>query len=232
MSSKNSLKPITVLIFIVLATIYFLPKPILNSTLPELAVKYRIVGPLLVLSVAGIFTLPWQMTLAMTFSAFGDFMGAYGSFPGQMGFFTSAHIMLIIWFLSRFKTLPKDKSRTYRLLTASVTFLVLVSFAFTCIIPSTPSGAIRAGCGIYAGLICAMFCITITLKQPILFVGAALFLFSDIVLSWNKFVSPIAARKWLIMIPYYSGQLLLWTGAARLFSSDAEYRKNEDYGND
>ncbi len=56
----------------VLAAIYFVPTKALTGILPATAVKYRIVGPLATLTLAGIFLLPWQMTLAMAFSLVGD----------------------------------------------------------------------------------------------------------------------------------------------------------------
>ena len=46
--------------------------------------------------------------------------------------------------------------------------------------------------------------------------GAALFLLSDMILSWNKFVSPVPYSNILIMTTYYSGQLLIWLTAARV----------------
>lgn len=221
----------TILIFIIFAMIYFLPKPVLRAFLPAIFVKYRIGFPLLTLTIAGIFLLPWQMTLAMVFSMAGDFMGAYGSFLWQMGFFALAHIMLISWFVLQFMALTKDKtfirlnhrnemagSSRVSLQTASIAvcaFIALTAFAFTFIIPEAPAGVIRAGCSIYAVLICAMMCISMTLRRPILFIGALLFLFSDMILSWNKFVSPVQAHRWLIMIPYYSGQFFIWLGAAK-----------------
>ncbi len=236
----------TVLIFIVFATIYFLPKPILNSFLPEIIVKYRVALPLLALTIGGIFLLPWQMTLAMAFSMAGDFMGAYGSFICQMGFFAFAHIMLISWFISQFMALPKDrcifrpkqKSRfneaagssrvSLRVAGASIcTFIVLSTFAFTSIIPDAPAGIIRTGCSIYAVLICTMMCISMTLRSPLLLFGAALFLFSDMILSWNKFVSPVPAHRWLIMLPYYGGQLLLWLGAAERVEKSGNGRSQQ-----
>ena len=228
---RDRLIKYTILIFIVFATIYFLPKPILKAFLPTIFIKYRIVFPLLTLTIAGVFLLPWQMTLAMLFSMAGDFRVAYGSFLWQMGFFALAHIMLISWFDRQFMTLPKDKtfirlnpscktagSSRISLQTASIsicTFIVLSAFAFICIIPYSPAGITRAGCSIYAILICTMMCISITLRRPLLFIGAALFLFSDMILSWNKFVSPVPAHRWLIMLPYYGGQLLLWLGATK-----------------
>lgn len=98
----------TVAVFLLLAVVYFIPKPVLRMALPEIMVKYRIVGPLLTLSLAGIFLAPRLMTLAMIFSLCGDYMGAAGNFIGQMSFFAAAHAMLIAFFVQRFRTLPAD----------------------------------------------------------------------------------------------------------------------------
>lgn len=98
----------TVAVFLLLAVVYFVPKPVLRMALPEIMVNYRIVGPLLTLSLAGVFLAPRQMTLAMIFSFCGDYMGAAGNFIGQMSFFAAAHAMLIAFFVQRFRTLPAD----------------------------------------------------------------------------------------------------------------------------
>jgi uncharacterized membrane protein YhhN len=40
--------------------------------------------------------------------------------------------------------------------------------------------------------------------------GAVLFVFSDFILAWNKFVDPIQHSGLLIMTTYYLGQYLLF----------------------
>ena len=52
-------------------------------------------------------------------------------------------------------------------------------------------------------------------KDWIFAIGALLFVASDYILAWNKFVSPIAAEKYLIMVPYYLAQIFIWSGAWR-----------------
>lgn len=64
-----------------------------------------------------------------------------------------------------------------------------------------------------------MFGLSLMQRSPLFAIGAALFLISDMILSWNKFVGPVTAEKWLIMVPYYLGQLLIWLGAATLMKT-------------
>ena len=224
---------ITLLIFILLAVVYFLPKPVLRSVLPEFMVKYRIIGPLLTLSLAGIFLAPRQIVLAMIFSMCGDYMGAGHNFIGQMSFFAAAHVMLITFFVKRFLSLPADLQscrcqesvpngaqtrQGVRAKALTITAVVaiaaaLIIFALTTIVPHAPAGITRIGCAIYAVLICSMFGLSMLQRQGWFATGAALFVFSDMILSWNKFVEPVEYNNLLIMVTYYSGQLILWLTA-------------------
>ena len=138
-------------------------------------------------------------------------MGAYGSFFGQMGYFALAHILLIWAFAER-----RWKGRKTLVGLAVTAALV---FAFALIIPKVPEPGLQIGCGVYAVLITAMFGLSLMQRSPLFAIGAALFLISDMILSWNKFVGPVTAEKWLIMVPYYLGQLLIWLGAATLMKT-------------
>ncbi len=232
MKDRKSFLIATLLVFSILAVTYFIRTDILKTFLPAAVVKYRIIGPLATLTLAGTLCLPWQMTLAMAFSLTGDFMGAYGSFIGQMGFFALAHIMLITYFTGKLRSMRQDMKgrpdaassrRNGRCAAAVIIAAALLVFALLCIVPHAPAGVIRIGCTIYAALICSMFSLAMMQHELIFAAGATLFLFSDMILSWNKFVCPIAASKWLIMVPYYAGQLLIWCGAFRK-NSGATYR--------
>ena len=46
--------------------------------------------------------------------------------------------------------------------------------------------------------------------------GACLFVFSDLMLAWNRFVEPLEYERYLIMVPYYLGQIFLFLRASRL----------------
>lgn len=223
------------LIFITLTVTYFMPAAKLEEVLPESVVKFRIAYPVAVLALMGAYLgIGWKFVAALLFSCTGDAMGAYGSFFGQMGYFAAAHIMLIWAFAERLRKMRKASegeasrrkqgrnsgctendfwnSRTWQILVI-LTIVSVLAFAFILVIPRIPEVALQIGCGIYAVLIATMFGLALMQRSPLFAVGAALFLISDMILSWSRFVGPIIAGQWLVMMPYYLGQLLIWSGA-------------------
>lgn len=200
------------LIFIVLAAMYLMPAAALEQMLPEKVVRFRIAYPVATLALMGAYLgMGWKFVLAFLFSCTGDAMGAYGSFFGQMGYFALAHILLIWAFAEELWKVRKT------LVGLAVTAALVFSFAL--VIPKVPEPGLQIGCGVYAVLITAMFGLSLMQRSPLFAIGAALFLISDMILSWNKFVGPVTAEKWLIMVPYYLGQLLIWLGAATLMKT-------------
>lgn len=200
------------LIFIVLAAIYLMPSAALEQMLPEKVVRFRIAYPVAALALMGAYLgMGWKFVLAFLFSCTGDAMGAYGSFFGQMGYFAAAHIILIWAFAEELWKVRKT------LVGLAVTAALV--FAFALVIPKVPEPWLQIGCGVYAVLITAMFGLSLMQRSPLFAIGAALFLISDMILSWNKFIGPVAAEKWLIMVPYYLGQLLIWLGATTLMKT-------------
>lgn len=203
------------LIFIVLAVMYLMPSAALEQMLPEKVVRFRIAYPVAALALMGAYLgMGWKFVLAFLFSCTGDAMGAYGSFFGQMGYFAAAHIILIWAFAEELWKVRKT------LVGLAVTAALV--FAFALVIPKVPEPGLQIGCGVYAVLITAMFGLSLMQRSPLFAIGAALFLISDMILSWNKFVGPVTAEKWLIMVPYYLGQLLIWLGAATLMKDVKE----------
>lgn len=203
------------LIFIVLAAMYLMPAAALEQMLPEKVVRFRIAYPVAALALMGAYLgMGWKFVLAFLFSCTGDAMGAYGSFFGQMGYFALAHILLIWAFAEELWKVRKT------LVGLAVTAALV--FAFALVIPKVPEPGLQIGCGVYAVLITAMFGLSLMQRSPLFAIGAALFLISDMILSWNKFVGPVTAEKWLIMVPYYLGQLLIWLGAATLMKDAKE----------
>lgn len=200
------------LIFIVLAVMYLMPSAALEQMLPEKVVRFRIAYPVAALALMGAYLgMGWKFVLAFLFSCTGDAMGAYGSFFGQMGYFAAAHIILIWAFAEELWKVRKT------LVGLAVTAALV--FAFALVIPKVAEPWLQIGCGVYAVLITAMFGLSLMQRPPLFAIGAVLFLISDMILSWNKFVGPVTAEKWLIMVPYYLGQLLIWLGATTLMKT-------------
>lgn len=211
MESKRKIIYIS-LIFIVLAVMYLMPSAALEQMLPEKVVRFRIAYPVAALALMGAYLgMGWKFVLAFLFSCTGDAMGAYGSFFGQMGYFAAAHIILIWAF-------AEELWKVRKILVGLAVTAALV-FAFALVIPKVAEPWLQIGCGVYAVLITAMFGLSLMQRSPLFAIGAALFLISDMILSWNKFVGPVTAEKWMIMVPYYLGQLLIWLGAATLMKT-------------
>lgn len=192
-------------LFLCLAVMYFLP----------VGIPHKISFPLIALSMAGLWLLPWQMLLAVICSAAGDYMGSCGNFLGQMGFFALAHVWMIIFFIGRyFRKVENDGRLSARakgyLAIVFLCVTVVVAFAIYRIAPGAPEGIVRIGVRIYALVIGAMLLLALLQRSSLYALGGVLFVFSDFILAWNLFVEQIPGENYLIMIPYYLGQWLLW----------------------
>ena len=175
--------------------------------------------PLAVLFLFGLGILPWQMCLAMLFSCCGDVMGVLDMFLPQMGFFALAHVSMICFFVPLVRKTFGSLARLHVYVMSLVLFAVLL-FAFLKILPSVESAVVRIGASTYSILIaCMAWSASMQVSRKDIWsclvpVGALLFLGSDMILAWNAFVSPVAEEKYLIMVPYYLGQISLFWGTA------------------
>ena len=123
-----------------------------------------------------------------------------------------AHIMLITYFIRRYIVCKGAASRRKKSF-ITLGILTAISVAIILIVPSIPKGVLQIGCIIYMILICTMLATAISQRNGIYACGALLFVLSDFILSWNKFVAPVEGEKYLIMVPYYLAQILLWVKA-------------------
>lgn len=191
--------------FLCLAAFYFIP----------VDMPHKIALPLTVLAVAALWLCPWQMCLALFCSAAGDYMGSAGSFIGQMGFFTLAHIWMIWFFVVRyFEKVERDRRLTGKAKGYTAMLLLcagaLLAVVFARIVPAVPEGILRIGTGAYAVIICSMLVMALLQRSSLYALGAVLFVFSDFILAWNMFVENIPGAGMMIMIPYFIGQWLLF----------------------
>jgi len=191
--------------YIALCVFYFLP----------VRLDHKIVLPLLLLSVVGLRLQPLPMLCAMIFSAAGDYAGSCHNFPMQMGAFALAHIA----FITYFSKIVFDRRHSHSLsafimssLLASVLFILAVTLVF----PSVTDTLLAVGVAIYIVLIILMLFFAGLTGECTFLLGALLFVISDSILGWNKFVEKIPYSAYWILIPYFSAQILLFTQSAIL----------------
>ena len=168
-----------------------------------------------ILTMASLWLCPWEITMALFFSTLGDHMGSCHNFLGQMGFFALGHLSYITYFTKRyFGKVEADRKLTGKAkgYIAMVIFyaLALLAVAFTRIAPEAPAGIIRIGVCIYATLISIMMVMAVLQRSSLFALGAAMFVFSDFILAWNKFVEPIPGRDYLVLVSYFMAQWLLF----------------------
>ncbi len=145
------------------------------------------------------------MVYGLVFSALGDWQGTQGNFFRQMALFGLAHIAYICYFASRLENKDNEKAGW-----ATWLCVLIGVAAFIKVVPMVPSGTLRSGVIVYCLLILAMLRMALRQRDIWFALGAALFVVSDFILAWNKFVSPIDHASWCIMVPYYGAQWLLF----------------------
>ena len=211
---KHIIRPagIITFIYLLLAFLYFLPCP----------VAYKLAFPLAFLTLCALRFSSWPMMLAMGFSALGDWMGACHNFWAQMGAFALAHIAYIVFF---YRTFRKDNTMKWK---SGIVALYGI-LAGTLILPHV-HGLLQAGVSVYILLILAMCILAWMQKNRYYAWGAWLFVLSDTVLAWNKFVSPIESAGYFIMIPYYLGQWILFIQSLRTPTNDSSNNSSKMHG--
>ncbi len=206
------IKPITFFatgLYLVLVAIFFLP----------LALPYELAYPVAALFITSLWLTPWEVSLALLFSAMGDVAGSAGEILWQMGLFAVAHLWYILFFVRRYfakvdKRDGKVSRRTVVHLTIfSLCVLAVLAVAFALVVPSMPAGAVRISGGAYTVVICGMFLMALLQRSSLYALGAALFVISDLVLAWNLFVEPVENAGATIMTTYYLAQWLIFVRA-------------------
>ena len=197
-------------VYLALTVFFFLPFDIPHKITPCVSALF----------IASLWLCPWQISLALLFSALGDHFGSCGNFLAQMGFFALGHIWFIVYFISRyFKKVEPDRKLTGKAkgYLAMVIFCatVLLCVVFFRIVPLVPPGVLTIGVSIYAILICTMLVSSMLQRSSLFALGAILFVFSDFILAWNKFVEPVPYRHYLVLVPYFLAQWLLFIRATK-----------------
>lgn len=152
------------------------------------ALPYKVAYPVLLLAVA-VFCLRRKTLLpvgaALLLSALGDAAGAKGLFIPQMLFFALAHGAYIRYFL--------------------------------CAAGSSHAAG-RIGVAVYGAVIAGMLYSVLRYRGAYAAwfrFAALLFVFSDGVIAWSRFIGAVPGRTYVVMVPYYLAQCLFFCFAVK-----------------
>lgn len=142
---------------------------------------------------------------ALLLSAAGDAAGAQHLFLLQIAFFAAAHVAYIRYFL------PAAQYSGRRILGATVIGGGLLLFGLLRLLPRVGMPAERFGVALYAVVIAAMLASTLLYRGRFAAgfrCAALLFVLSDSMIGWNRFVEPLPDADPLVMGTYYAAQYL------------------------
>ncbi|MBR5802271.1 MAG: lysoplasmalogenase [Alistipes sp.] len=144
----------------------------------------------------------WAIPVALFLSAIGDYQGSEHNFILQVLFFALAHIFYIVDFL------PKRNLSKRNKYVASIPYIYAVAFLILLI--SHMNHAVEmVAVVIYALIIATMgaSALVMEIKHKWWYVIAAvLFIFSDSVIVYNKYIEHIPNASLWIMTTYYAAQ--------------------------
>ncbi|MBM3173802.1 MAG: lysoplasmalogenase [Chloroflexi bacterium] len=148
---------------------------------------------------------------ALLLSAAGDVTLSLGSgeyfIPG-LGLFLIAHVVYIVTFSRDFK-MGKSRIPIAAILVAYAVAMAII------MAPSLKEMAIPVFCYLVVITKMGIMAAFRASKSKMVLYGAVLFIISDSMIALNKFVAPVPASDYLIMITYYLAQFLIAYGYVR-----------------
>lgn len=144
----------------------------------------------------------WAIPAALFLSSIGDYQGSEHNFILQIFFFALAHIAYIMDYITKRKPSKLNKA-------LAVTPFIYAIIFLSILIPNINNGVeIGAVIG-YAIMIAIMgaSALMLDIKHKWWYVlAAALFIYSDSVIVYNKYIERIPNASMLIMTTYYAAQ--------------------------
>lgn len=148
----------------------------------------------------------WAFVVALGLSLVGDvFLMLPGDrfIPGVAAFF-AAHLAYIVGFRIG------DTSPGALLIGAAVVGLFVATVGrriLTGVRSTSPELAVPVSA--YVGVISVMVASAVATQEPLAIAGAAVFMGSDALIAWNRFVQPMSWAGVAIMVSYHAGQTAL-----------------------
>jgi uncharacterized membrane protein YhhN len=194
--------------YLILAALYTIPLTQNNAL-------YLPVGFLCLIS---LWLTPWEISLALLFSALGDFAGSCNCLLPQIGAFTVAQVLYTIFFIRRYhRKVETDRKLTEKakgyLAMTSFCVISLLTLILVKVVPAAPAGIIQTGVGTYGFVICIMMFAALLQRSMLYAFGALLFVISDFLLAWNLFIESVPYASALILGTYFAAQWLLFVRA-------------------
>jgi len=164
----------------------------------ELLAKPGALAALIAYALSGGGASPW-LILALVFSLAGDvlLMLPADLFLAGLASFLVAHLAYVACFAAPARTLA----------IWCLTLIAICSPLASRILRSAESPSVRAGVAAYMLVLALMVASAIASGSGVAALGAVLFLVSDSVIAWNRFVKPVRLAQPLIMVTYHLGQL-------------------------
>lgn len=204
-SSRSSLLfrgDFVVLAFVLTAVLYFIP---------SITFEYKKSIATGILALVSWFYVPVPMALGFLLSFAGDLFGDMHMFLPQLFSFAAAHVCYIVYFVLSARKMHDKLFFPRQVIEGALVFAVAI-FAVVLRIEALP---MQLACTFYGAMICTMMYFATIQRSLIFTFGAVLFVFSDFILAYNRFVSPLEYETYLIMVPYYLAQILLFAGAVK-----------------
>lgn len=146
----------------------------------------------------------WWIPVGLLLSVGGDLCGALGAFKPQMGLFALALCCYIADF-SAYGKLTKERVRP--LVVAFLAFCTAFGFLIVKITSTIEAFSV----GIYAVVLLSMLSATLIQHRPQWgweVAAALLFVLSDGLIGYSRYVAPIPSADWWILSPYYAAQAI------------------------
>lgn len=205
----SKIKPVvfaTTGLFLFLAVAFFLP----------IDIPHKLAFPVGLLFISSLWLTKWEISLALLFSALGDYAGSCYEHFWQILFFGAGHICYTLFFVRRyFAKVDRGSGPMSRRAVAHVSIFTLcviavLAVALALVVPNMPAGLLRIAGGVYAVIICGMFLMALLQRSSLYALGAALFVISDLVLAWNRYVEPIESASLYVLGTYFLAQWLIY----------------------
>ena len=148
----------------------------------------------------------WAFVVALAFSLAGDvFLMVPGDrFVAGVGSFFLAHLAYIVGLRTG------DPSTTALLVgTAAVVAFAAVAGRRILLAVRETEPRFATPIAAYIAVISVMVASALATREPLAAIGAVVFMASDTLIAWNRFVQPLAWAPVTIMVTYHAGQALL-----------------------